>query len=129
MLSDSKKWQQCKQRHHKRDHQWRLEQCLFLIFIDNLAVVLGFLTLQYKHNMCTLSESTKFICICCKTRQKSSPQALFLNLVQINFVFSYNIRILSIKHDFYMKLILFIISGPWRGVRTNLLLLYVIKFC
>jgi hypothetical protein len=45
MLSNSKKWQQYVY------HLNKLEQCLFLLFLDNLAVDLGFLTLQDKHNI------------------------------------------------------------------------------
>ena len=33
----------------------RLEQCMFLLFSDNLAVVLGFLTLLDKYNIRSLS--------------------------------------------------------------------------
>jgi hypothetical protein len=39
-----------------------LKQYLFLLFLDNLAVVFSCLTLQDKHNIRTLSENIKFIC-------------------------------------------------------------------
>ena len=39
----------------------RLERRLFLLFLDNLGVVLEFLTLQVKHNIRTLSENVKLI--------------------------------------------------------------------
>ena len=45
-----------------------LELCLFLLFLENLAVVLGFLTFQDKHNISTLSEDIKFICTYCETK-------------------------------------------------------------
>ena len=39
-----------------------LKQHLFLLFLDNLTVVFSCLTLQDKHNICTLSENIKYIC-------------------------------------------------------------------
>jgi hypothetical protein len=36
---------------------WFPQPIMILLFIDNLAVVLSFLTLQDKHNTCTLSEN------------------------------------------------------------------------
>jgi hypothetical protein len=49
----------------------------FLLFSENLAVILDFLTLQDKHNLRTLLENIKFICSSCETGQKSSPKARF----------------------------------------------------
>ena len=40
---------------------------LFLIFSDNLALVVDFLTLQNKQNTCTLLVKIKCICTCCET--------------------------------------------------------------
>ena len=63
----------------------QLNRCLFLLFLNKLAVVLGFLTLQDKHIIRTLSVNITFIYIRYKTEQKSSPKAhffyLFLKLV------------------------------------------------
>ena len=39
----------------KRGTYTRLRRRLFLLFLDNFAVVLYYWTLQYKHNTCTLS--------------------------------------------------------------------------
>jgi len=41
MLSDGKKVFQYKRGHQRGHHQKRLERCLFLPFLDNMAVVLG----------------------------------------------------------------------------------------
>ena len=49
----------------------------------------GLLTLQDKHNICTMSEDINLICTRCETGQKSSLFYLFLKLVQIN-IFSKN---------------------------------------
>jgi len=72
------------------------EKNLFLLFLDNMAVVLGFLTLIEKHNMHTLFENIKFICSRSETGLKSSHFYLFLKLLQINFIFSNNVRISSV---------------------------------
>jgi predicted RNA-binding protein (virulence factor B family) len=45
--------------------------------LDNLEVVLGFLTLKDKHNICTLSENIIFMCTPCGTGQKNSPKTRF----------------------------------------------------
>ena len=83
--------------HHKKWWEWRL----FLLFLDNFAVALGFLTLQDKHNIRTLSENIKFICQRCDTGLKSLPKTRFfyllIKLVQINIIFSNNVPILSIN--------------------------------
>ena len=42
-----------------------------------VTVVLGFITLQDKHNIHTLSENIKFICTHCETGWKSSPKVRF----------------------------------------------------
>ena len=59
-----------------------------------------FFTLQDKHNIRTLSENVKFICTRCEIGQKSLTKACFstacLQFVQINLIFSDNVRILSI---------------------------------
>jgi hypothetical protein len=44
---------------HRGHHQKRLEQRLFLLLSDNLTVDFGFLALQDKHNMRTLSGNMK----------------------------------------------------------------------
>ena len=54
-----------------------LERRLFLLFSDNLAVVLDFLTLQDKHNITTLSVDIRFICTRCEKGQKIPPKAHF----------------------------------------------------
>jgi len=56
------------------------KQHLFLLFLDNLAVTLVFLTLQDKYNIRTLTENIKFICTRYKTGQKSSPKVRFSKL-------------------------------------------------
>ena len=56
---------------------------------DDLTVVFDFLILQDKHNIRTLSLNIKLICTC-------KQVYLFLKLVQINFLFSYNVHILYI---------------------------------
>jgi hypothetical protein len=48
----------------------------YLLLLDNLAVILGFLALKDKYNICTLSENKKFICTCCTTGQKNLPKAV-----------------------------------------------------
>ena len=62
-----------------REHTVK-KQHLFLLFLDNLAVTLGFLTLQDKYNIHTLTENIKFICTRCETGQKSSPKVRFSKL-------------------------------------------------
>jgi hypothetical protein len=95
MLRDRKKWQQYKHRGH---HQKLLEQHLFLLSLDNLAAVLGFLTLQDKHNILTLLENIKLICTPCKKKRTRKPTKdwlfnMFLDLIQINFIFSDHIHV------------------------------------
>ena len=55
-----------------------------LFFLDNLAVVMGCLTLQDKYNISSLSKTIKFICTHCETGQKISQKysqlCLFLKL-------------------------------------------------
>jgi hypothetical protein len=65
-----------------------------------------FLTLQDKRNIRTLSLNIKFICTRCETGLKSSLFCLFLKLVQINFIFTDNVRIL------YMYYVTFIFNFP-----------------
>ena len=57
---------------HRGHHQQRPELRLFLIFLDNLAVVLDFLTVQDKYNIHKLSANIKFLCTRYETEQKSS---------------------------------------------------------
>ena len=52
--------------------------------------------MQDKHNIRTLSLNIKFICTRCETGLKSSLFCPFLKLVQINFIFTDNVRILYI---------------------------------
>ena len=77
ILSNVKKRYQCKRGLHRGHHQIRGERRLFLLLLDNLAVILGFLALKDKYNICTLSENKKFICTCCTTGQKNLPKAWF----------------------------------------------------
>jgi hypothetical protein len=76
MLRDRKKRHQ-----HKRGKRTQLKMIrmtlAFLFLLDNLTVVLCFLTLYDKHNIRTLSENIKFICTLCETGQKSSLSARF----------------------------------------------------
>ena len=57
------------------------------------------MTLQYKHNIHTLSWNIEFISVHLETGKKSLTEAhfLFLELVQINVIFGYNVCILSIS--------------------------------
>ena len=96
MLSNGKKQQQCKCGRHRGHHKNQLDQHLFLLFSGNLAVILDFLTLQDKHNIIytyTLSENIKLFCTHCKT---GLLLYLFLKLVQIKFIYTDNVHILSI---------------------------------
>jgi hypothetical protein len=70
----------------------RLEQHLFQLFLDNLAVVLDFMILQDIHNICTFSLNIKLICTHCE----SSLFCLFLKLIQLNYIFSDDVHILYI---------------------------------
>ena len=66
---------------------------MFLSFLFKSDKFSGFfLTLQDKHNIRTLSLNIKFVRTRCETGLKSS----FLKLVQINFIFTDNVRILYI---------------------------------
>jgi hypothetical protein len=51
-----------------------------------------------------LSENILFICTRCERGQKSSLEYLFLNIGQINLIFSDNLRILSIFQTLYYLL-------------------------
>jgi hypothetical protein len=51
-------------------------------FLDNLAVALRLLILQYKYNIRTLSENIKFISARYDTGHKSSPNVLFSTCFQ-----------------------------------------------
>jgi hypothetical protein len=53
------------------------EACFSYLFV-NLAVVLDFLILQDKHNICTLSLNIKLICTRCETGKKASQRLTFL---------------------------------------------------
>jgi hypothetical protein len=59
MLSDGKKRQQYMHGLHGGLYQIQLDWCLFLFFLDNLAVVLRRLTLQDKHNVRSFALATK----------------------------------------------------------------------
>jgi hypothetical protein len=54
-----------------------LELRFFLLFSDDMIVVLDFVTFQDKNNIGTLSVKIKLNCTDCKAGQKSSPQARF----------------------------------------------------
>ena len=60
-----------------RTSQKTRELCLFLLSLNNLAVVLGYLILQDKHDIRTLSGNIKLICTRCETGQKSSLKPRF----------------------------------------------------
>jgi len=85
-LRDGKKRQQYKRRFHRGHHWKRLEQCLFLLFSDNLFALAA------------------------KQARKAFGKLffLFLKLVQLNFIFADNVCILSI----YPALVLFEQSNP-----------------
>jgi hypothetical protein len=68
---------------YRGHHGKLLERRLFLLILDNLAVDLSFLTLQDKHNICTLSENIKFICTRCETGLKNLPKVRFFNRFEI----------------------------------------------
>jgi len=61
------------------DTKKRLERRLFMLFIDNLAVVSfwGSLTLQDKYDIHTLSENINFISNRCEIGQKGLPKVRF----------------------------------------------------
>jgi len=48
-----------------------------MLFLDNLAVILGSLTLQDKYNIRTLSENMKFICNRLFQERKADQKARF----------------------------------------------------
>jgi hypothetical protein len=83
-----------KVRNSRGHHQKRLKQCLFLLYLDNLAVVLSFLTFK---DLCSVHEEITSIRLYtpCNPRSCETGHNLFLKLVQIN-IFSNNICILSI---------------------------------
>ena len=62
------------------------------LFCLNRTSFPTFLTLQDKHKIRTLSLNIKFICTRCETGLKSSLLCLFLKLVQINLIFTDNVR-------------------------------------
>ena len=66
---------------------------MFLLILSNLTVVLGFLTLQHKINLHSLRNRLEKLAKC-------SFFYLFLKLLQINFIFSDNVRILHIYVGF-----------------------------
>ena len=47
-----------------------------MLFLDNMAVIVGFLTLQDKHNIWTLSDNIKFICARYETGQKITDRQM-----------------------------------------------------
>ena len=57
---------------HRGHHQKRTELRLFLIFSDNLEVVLDFFIVQDKYNIRKLSTNIKILCTRCETGQISS---------------------------------------------------------
>jgi hypothetical protein len=73
---------------------------MFRLFTASLSVVLDFLILQDKQNVCSLSLNIKLICTRSKTLiEKLAMGLLFyllLKLVQINYVFFDNVRILIV---------------------------------
>ena len=75
---------------------------MFLSFLSKTDKLSDFLTLQDKHKIRTLSLNIKFICTRCENRPeklaKGSLLCLFLKLVQINFIFTDNVRILYIYY-------------------------------
>ena len=52
-----------------------------MLFLDNLAVILGSLTLQDKYNIRTLSENMKFICNRLRNRTEKLTERLAFLLV------------------------------------------------
>ena len=57
---------------------WFPQPIMILLFIDNLAVVLSFLTLQDKHNTCTLSENKTLFVFAAKQDRKTHQRLTFL---------------------------------------------------
>ena len=80
---------------------------LVLLFSDNLAVVFDFLTVHEKLSICTLQVNIKIICSHCETGNRlnnltrGSHFFMFLKLIQINFVFSDNVLIISMQISNY----------------------------
>jgi hypothetical protein len=56
-----------------------------MLFLDNLAVILGSLTLQDKYNIRTLSENMKFICNRLRNRTEKLTERLAFLLVSNRF--------------------------------------------
>jgi hypothetical protein len=56
-----------------------------MLFLDNLAVILGSLTLQDKYNIRTLSENMKFICNHLRNRTEKLTERLAFLLVSNRF--------------------------------------------
>jgi hypothetical protein len=78
-------------------HRYRVPGKFICIVVKIICLVFPtFLTLQDKHNIRTLSLNIKFICTRCETGLKSSLFCLFIKIVQINFIFTDNVRILYI---------------------------------
>ena len=84
--------------HHKK----QLKRHLLLLFLDNLAVVLGILTLQNKHRKAYIVGKFQIHMHWLRTRTENLTKGplfyLFLKLVRIIFLFSYNVCILSIYY-------------------------------
>jgi hypothetical protein len=66
---------------HRGHHQKQFKGCLIMLFLDNLAVILGSLTLQDKYNIHTLSENMKFICNRLRNRTEKLTERLAFLLV------------------------------------------------
>ena len=64
-------------------------------YVDKIAI-------KHYCNIRTLSENIKFVSILCETEQKTRDSVffLFLKLVQINYIFSDNVGLLSIYPTF-----------------------------
>jgi hypothetical protein len=68
---------------------------LFLLFLDNLVVILGSLTLQGKHNIHTLSEKYQIHLHTLQNRTEKLAVLPVYKVEQINYIFSDNVHILS----------------------------------
>ena len=84
-------------RRHHWQHLWKARNdACFCPFCLKLTRFLTFFTLQDKHNIRTLSLNIKFICTRCETGWKARQRLAILKLVQINCIFTDNVRILYI---------------------------------
>ena len=72
--------------------------------LEDITVVLDFLTWQDNHNICTLSVNVKFILHWCETFQKSFLFYLFIKLLQINLIFSNNVHIPVLWSSCHVKM-------------------------